>query len=181
MLTKEEAQRIALCVSALRPDWSRNGLMAVLADDRCRHRVPRDITLAFVALALDPTSRKPTRIFEAGPWWDVTRPVGPTVQQYRVIGPDDCGVCYRPAGFHSKLSAVDDHEWEPQRFGQGVGPTPEQKAAIQAARIEAEKARTAAREEQAKREIRDPAEVIAEHVPAAVTGDTNNEGGARNA
>lgn len=38
------------------------------------------------------------------------------------------------------------------------------KAAIQAARIEAEKARTAAREEQPKREIRDPAEVIASHV-----------------
>lgn len=135
MLTKDEAQRIALCVSSLRPDWSTNGLMSVLADDRCRHRVPRDLTLAFVALALDPTSRKPTRIFEAGPWWDVTKPVGPTVQQYRVITADDCGVCYRPASLHSKLSPFDDHEWEPQRFGQGVGPTPEQKAAIQAARV----------------------------------------------
>lgn len=163
MLTKEEAQRIALCVTSLRPDWSTNGLMTVLADDRCRHRVPRDLTLAFVALALDPTSRKPTRIFEAGPWWDVTRPVGPTVQQYRVIGTDDCGICYRPAELHSRLSPVDDHEWEPQRF-EGVGPTPEQKLALEAARIEAEKVRTAAREPELEREIRDPAEVIAQHV-----------------
>ena len=163
MLSKDEAQRIALCVNALRPDWSTNGLMSVLGDDRCRMRAPRDITLAFVALALDPASRKPGRIFEAGPWWDVTKPVGPTVAHYRTITAADCGICYRPAELHSRLSPFDDHEWEPQQ-AQGVGPTDEQRAALEAARIEAEKKLTAAREAEVKRDVRDPAEVVASHL-----------------
>mgnify|MGYP003489551565 FL=1 len=161
MLTKEEAQRIALCVSAIRPDWSTNGLMSVLADDRCRNRVPRDLTLAFVALALDPSSRKPTRIYESGPWWDVARPAGQTPPNYRAVLPTDCGICSRPFEHHSALSKLDDHEYEPLSDRKpGVGPTPEQRAAIEAARVQAKKARP---EPAPKREPRDPADVIAEH------------------
>lgn len=162
MLTKDEAQRIALCVSALRPDWSTNGLMSVLRDDRCRNRVPRDLTLAFVALALDPSSRKPTRIYEAGPWWDVARPVnGQSAPNYRAVLPTDCGICSRPFEHHSALSKLDDHEYEPLADRKpGVGPTAEQKAAIQAAAIEAQKARP---ELAQPREPRDPDAVIAGH------------------
>lgn len=164
MLTKTEAEQLAKAVNALRPDWSQASLMAVLGDERCRLRPRHDISLAFVALALDDQSRKPTRIYEHGPWWEILRPIGQTAPNYRAVLPTDCGICSRPFEFHSALSKLDDHEYEPLADRKpGVGPTPEQKAAIKAARVEAELARTAAREEQPKREIRDPASVIAAH------------------
>lgn len=170
MLTKEEAQRIALCVNALRPDWATNGLMTVLGDDRCRNRVPRDLTLAFVALALDASSRRPTRIFESGPWWDVTKQAsGPTAPNYREVLPTDCATCSRPFEHHSVLSKLDDHEYEPlSDRGLGVGPTDAQKAAIKTAAAEAEKARTAEREPAPGRVLRDPADVIAAHTTEEV-------------
>lgn len=157
MLTKDEAQRIALCVNALRPDWATNGLMTVLADQRCRNRVPHDLTLAFVAMALDPQSRRPGRIFEQGPWWSIARPAGEQSINYRTIQPDDCAICSLP---QQQIHA--DHEYEPRHArNESALPTPEQRAALEAARIEA---RTAERKPEPPREPRDPAEVINAHL-----------------
>lgn len=161
MLTQTEAQQLAKAVNALRPDWSQASLMAVLGDERCRLRPRRDISLAFIALALDDQSRKPTRIYEHGPWWEILRPIGQSAPNYRAVLPTDCGICSRPFEFHSALSKLDDHEYEPLADRKpGVGPTAEQKAAIQAAAIEAQKARP---EPAPKRTPRDPATVIAAH------------------
>jgi hypothetical protein len=161
MVTKQEAQRIAAAVNLLRPDWRTALIMTVLGDERNINRPYADLAIAMTAVAVDPASKKPGRIHENGIWWNSALASTP-IKMPRYPSPTDCGVCGRPFELHSSLSAVDDHEYETQR-AKGVGPTPEQKAAIRAARLEAEKLRTAAREDKPKREPRDPADVIAEH------------------
>lgn len=157
-----EAKRIAAVVSVIRPDWRTGLVMSTLGDDRIRHRSYEDVLVAAVACYSDMTTAKPGRIHEPGRWWLTVTATAPPAK-YRTISPRDCGVCFRPAELHSKLSPFDDHEWEPQQ-PKGVGPTDEQRAALEAARIEAEKAWTAERKPGPKREVRDPAEVIAKHV-----------------
>lgn len=110
MLTREEAQRIAAAVNALRPDWAQAGLMTVLSDERIRlTRTYRDTAVAFVALAADPESRKPTRIFEHGPWWESARPVG-AVTPLRKIPDDACATCFEPERAHV-LGHLADHSY----------------------------------------------------------------------
>lgn len=157
-----EAKRIAAVVSIVRPDWRTGLVMSVLGDERLRHRAYEDVLVAAVACYADSTTAKPGRIHEPGHWWLTVTATAPPAK-YRTITPADCGICLRPAELHSRLSAVDDHEWEPQQ-PTGVGPTDEQRAALEAARIEAEKARTAERKPEPKREPRDPAEVIQSHI-----------------
>lgn len=157
-----EAKRIAAVVSIIRPDWRTGLVMSVLGDERIRYRTYEDILVAAVACFSDSTTVKPGRIHEPGHWWLTVTATAPPVK-YRTITAADCGICYRPAELHSKLSPFDDHEWEPQQ-PKGVGPTDEQRAALEAARIEAEKKLTAAREPETKRQPRDPAEVVAEHL-----------------
>lgn len=119
MLTKPEAERIAACASALRPDWSINGILAVLADERIRFpRTYRDTCLAMVALALDPETAKPTRIFEHGPWWEVARPLMSTSDALPRRRDDDCAECGEPRDGHN----APDHGYE--RPHEGV-PIPE--------------------------------------------------------
>lgn len=161
-MNEVEAKRIAAVVSILRPEWREGLVMSVLGDERLRHRVYEDVLVAAVACYSDRTTGKPGRIHEPGRWWLTVTATAPP-KHYRTITSADCGICYRPAELHSRLSPFDDHEWEPQR-PQGVGPTEEQKAALEAARIEAEKKRTAERKPEPKREVRDPAEVIASHL-----------------
>lgn len=163
MLSKDEAQRIASAVNALRPDWSINGLMSVLGDTRCRNRPRKDLTIAFVTLALDETSRKPTRIYEHGPWWEVLAPKVGTTVSYRELGPDDCDICSRPQTMHP-ISSTDNHAWEPQDSrGKGHAPTPEQRAAIDAAAAEAKAKATAEREAVEAREVATVDEVLGRH------------------
>ena len=108
-MNKQEATRIAGAISHLRPDWHANGLMTVLADERLRDRPYADIVRVFVALALDPSSKRPTRIYEAGDWWDAARrwiSSGPDIPHGR---PDDCDICHRP-----KEAAHMDHDYTPR-------------------------------------------------------------------
>ena len=123
MLTKDEATRIAGAVNQARPDWSPQSLMAVLGDERCRRRAYRDLFLAFIALALDDDSRKPTRILVDGPWWQVGAPRAGDVSAsawIRPPAPDDCDVCgLGPDRPHA------DHEYTP-RHSSGYGqPIPD--------------------------------------------------------
>lgn len=75
MIEKEQAERIAGAIACLRPDWSEKQIMGVLADPRIRERrIFRDVAIAMTALALDPASRQPTRIFEHGHWWEILAP-----------------------------------------------------------------------------------------------------------
>lgn len=129
MLTKPEAERIAAAVNGLRPDWSINGILTVLADERLRlKRTYRDTCLAFTALALDPETVKPTRIFEHGPWWEATRiSTNPTNNLPRIDPIGGCHECMRPRDDHTGA----DHEWQrpnpgipmPNHVRQALNPT----------------------------------------------------------
>jgi hypothetical protein len=104
-LSRAEAERIAASGSALRPAWSQEQILGVLADPRIRvHRTPADTAAALARLALDPDTRQPTRLLEAGPWWTTNTSSGPT---YRKPEPDDCHHCHRPA--HADIP--DDHDY----------------------------------------------------------------------
>lgn len=109
MVTKPEAEQLAKAVNALRPDWSQASLMAVLADERCRNRPKVDISIAFVVLALDDATRKPTRIFEHGPWWEILRPLGKAAPLPRYAEADDCAICNKP-----RQTPHDDHTYQPR-------------------------------------------------------------------
>lgn len=110
MLTRQEAERIAASGSALRPAWSQEQILAVLGDQRIRvHRTPGDTAAALARLALDPDTRQPTRLLEAGPWWTTnSADRGPV---YRKPEPDDCHHCHKPP--HPDLP--DDHDYLPAR------------------------------------------------------------------
>lgn len=164
-MNKAEAQRIASAINVMRPEWSTGLLMAVLGDDRMIRRPYADALIALTVLATDEKSKKPGRVHDNGIWWAaVTATVGQEIK-YRTITNEDCAICTRPENEHN-LPTLRDHDFEPYGSrNESALPTPEQKAALEAARIEAEKKRTAAREDEVKREPRDPAEVIASHLP----------------
>ena len=67
MLTEHDARRIATGVAAIRPDWHVGSMITLLAE--CRARDARDVHLALIWLAYDPTTRTPARLREDGPWW----------------------------------------------------------------------------------------------------------------
>ena len=122
MLTRDEADRIADAIQALRPNWNRPQLMAVMGDDRIRlRRQAKDVAAALSWLALDADTRQPTRLYEAGPWWATTDPPG-SPPKYRASDPTDCATCGRPRG-----GCLDDeHEYEPAHArAQGV-PRPKE-------------------------------------------------------
>lgn len=160
MLTRLEGERLGAAIHALRPDWPLTSLLTFIKRNENKPLLELTIELAWVAQL--PDSKTPARIDADGPWKRALIGAGlQAAPQYRAVLPTDCGICSRPFEFHSALSKLDDHEYEPLADRKhGVGPTPEQKAAIQAAAIEAQKVRP---EPAPKRPPRDPATVIAEH------------------
>ena len=112
-LEKVDARRIADAIQAYRPDWSTAQLMAVLGDERIRlRRQPVDVAVALTALAFDPATRQPTRLFEHGPWWEAARPLAPVVQLYRRPTGLDCVTCHLPEA--DCRSRDGGHEFDPR-------------------------------------------------------------------
>lgn len=163
-MNKQEAERIAAVVNLVRPDWSTSLLMTVLGDDRMKHRTYADAIVAMVAMAADTTSKRPGRIHENGRWWMTVTAMAPPTS-YHEVTDSDCLTCGH-AKFAHPLSPTDPHQWEPQHARtKGVGPTPEQRAAIDKAAADAAyAAAAAAKEEAAKKEHRDMNDVIASHI-----------------
>jgi len=122
MLTRDDADRIANAITALRATWNHQQLMAVMGDDRIRlRRTAKDVAAALAWLALDPDTRQPTRLFEAGAWWATTEPRHAPLK-YRSADPTDCATCGRPKG----RCIDDEHEYEPAHArSQGV-PRPKE-------------------------------------------------------
>lgn len=113
MLTREEAQLIAGAINVLRADWSVPSIMAILGDDRLRHRrTYRQVVVAFAALASDPECRKPTRIFEHGPWWVAAHPLAPVISMYRRPTGLDCSICSLPE--EACRARRGGHEFDPR-------------------------------------------------------------------
>lgn len=161
-MNQNEAQRIAAAINILRPEWSTKLLMMVLGDERMIRRPYADALIALTVCALDNNTIKPGRVHELGPWWAVASAASRTgsSRSYITPKPGVCAICDREKSQHDGA----DHSFDsPFERTAGVGPTPEQKAAIEAARVEALAARP---EPKPKRKPRDPAEVIATHTSA---------------
>lgn len=133
-MIKQEAERIAAAVNIIKPEWRVGLIMAVLGDERIRSRSYADVLIAMTALAVDPTSQRPGRIHEPGPWWRAAAAVTSPMTAYRTIGQNDCDICSRPYEQHAATSQVDGHKFERLGSrGKGQPPTAEQKQAIAAA------------------------------------------------
>ena len=68
MPSREEIQRIAGAMNALRPDWRVSSLTTFLTD-HCYARSYRALSIAAVAVATDPKCTTPNLLTQDGPWW----------------------------------------------------------------------------------------------------------------
>ena len=106
MLTRQEGERLAQAVHALRPEWPVGSLLTFIGK---RHARPLlDLTIELVWVAQLPETKSPARIDQDGPWKKATA-AGSSVVKARTITDDDCAVCYLP-----RRAPHDGHEWEPQ-------------------------------------------------------------------
>lgn len=91
---------IADAIHRLRPRWTTDELMAVLADSRIReHRNMRDTASALAWLALDVTTQSPARLLAPGQWWrnaTAEEHAGPRAPEYRRIDGTECVECGLP-------------------------------------------------------------------------------------
>ena len=134
MLTRDDAARIADAITALRPTWTQNRLMGLMADPAIRgRRQPKDVAAAFAWIALDSETREPTRILEAGPWWGTAdasaQSAGPV---YRHTDPRDCGTCNKPEAECLK----DGHDYAPAFVRNDDRATPDLIARVRQAAID---------------------------------------------
>lgn len=116
-----EIDRWASAMHALRPDW-RHDSLRTFATNHLAAKPYRDALVAGVWVATDPEARTPNLLKADGPWWAACQPpaaVKPTesvILTYCGHGEPGtrCTECY-------------------PRIHTGVGPSPEQRAAIRAA------------------------------------------------
>lgn len=110
MLTREEAERLAQAIHALRADWPTASLLTFLGKRKERPLLDLTIELAWVAQL--PDTKSPARIDEDGPWKGATRTVvgAFAVQQHIDFG-TACVVCLQPEFDHPL--PFDEHPWTP--------------------------------------------------------------------
>lgn len=68
MIDRETATRIATAINVIRPEWPIASIVTLIGQ-RHQHRIAADVAAALAWVAIDPDSRTPGRIDEAGPWW----------------------------------------------------------------------------------------------------------------
>ena len=166
MLTRIEGERLAQSINAIRPDWPVPSLLTLIG--KRKERALMDLALELMYVALDPDTKSPARIDSDGPWKRLNHSAksGPT---YREIKPGYCVICGENWSMHGEWSPTyGGHNYEnPVTDAKGVTPTPEQRAAIDAANVAAQLKVTAEKEAKAAKEIADVDEVLARHQPDA--------------
>lgn len=90
-ITDRELRTIADTCIQIR-GWGLNRWKPVLTDERIRSRPYLVVYVAACAVAIDPKSEGPTRLYANGPWWEAaykalstpdSRPTGPAYQQFK--------------------------------------------------------------------------------------------------
>lgn len=160
-----EADLIAASVNIHRPKWSKPLIKTVLGDPRMSHRPYAVAWIAMTACAADPTTEKPGRVHEAGPWWDAADAAtkSRSTTTIRTIAADDCDICTRPEHAHP-VEPFEPHEYVRRgSLGRGEKPTPERRAAIDEAVAMAQAEITAAKEAAQEREVSSVDEVLRRH------------------
>lgn len=170
MLTRIEGERLAQSINCIRPDWPVSSLLTLIG--KRKERALMDLALELMYVALDPETKSPARIDSDGPWKRLNHSAK-TGPAYREIKPGYCVICGDNWSLHGEWSeAYGGHNYEnPITDAKGVAPTPEQRAAIDAANVEAQKKVTAEKEAKAAKEIADIDTVLARPTPTT-TDDT---------
>lgn len=131
MLTRNEGERLARSINALRPDWPMPSLLTFI--EKHAHMPLLDLTLQLTYVACDEKSKTPARMDSHGPWKYLL--VGPRDNEgpkYRYTNPRDCHVCGQPENTCRK----DDHEYAPIFLRHDDRADPELRAAVKKAAIE---------------------------------------------
>lgn len=77
MPTRDEIERIAAAMNAIRPAWAVRSLVTYL--ERNHHTRPyRDLAVAAIIVALDERTQTPKLLEQHGPWWTACAPPGET-------------------------------------------------------------------------------------------------------
>lgn len=72
MPTKNEIDHLAKAINVLRPEWPIPSLTTYIARNH-QSRPYADLAIALTAVAVDPASKTPKRVEEAGPWWQAAQ------------------------------------------------------------------------------------------------------------
>lgn len=72
-MNRSDVEVLAKAIHVLRPDWPWTSLVTFITGKLASY-AHRDIAVALVWVALDPETKNPGRVLEAGPWWKATRP-----------------------------------------------------------------------------------------------------------
>lgn len=114
MLTRNEAERLAAAVNALRADWPTASLLKFLSQRKERPLLDLTIELCWVAQL--PETKTPGRIDEDGPWKSAVRdslPFSATGVLEHIDYGTACTVCLKPRDhlWHGGTGTVNDHDW----------------------------------------------------------------------
>lgn len=92
-MNETEAERIALAINVLRPDWPASSLKTLLARPQLAGKPRRDVAVAMAWVAAESESTTPARVLEAGPWWQaVAVESGRGITRYPPKRGEDCPV-----------------------------------------------------------------------------------------
>ena len=122
-MDQNQIDRLALAAHALRPDWRADSLRTFIGQQATRSGLPlrdmpaRDVAVAMTWIACDPDTRVPTRVLEAGPWWEAATPMPaqkPTPTPSSLRSEEVCQGCARDRAGHDRINALapdDAHPW----------------------------------------------------------------------
>lgn len=88
MSTRDEIQRIAAAMNALRPDWPVRSLVTFLESHQAG-KPYRDLAIAAAAVATDVRTQTPNLLNEHGPWWTAAQAATGNTGPASVPRPDD--------------------------------------------------------------------------------------------
>lgn len=109
MAELHELERVARCVSIIRPGWHPKSILTWLTTTDAGRSVAcrpfQDVAVAFVACALDERSDTPARVAEPGPWWQVADRAARPAPATFTPGPGDDPACRRPGHEHERAAS----------------------------------------------------------------------------
>lgn len=103
----EEADRLAVAVHALRPDWPARSLRTFINNQMMAESY-HDGALALVWVAIDPRTTTPARALQAGPWRQAGLADRATEQPPSSRDPFVCSVCHHSEAACRRLAAMTD-------------------------------------------------------------------------